>query len=303
MKRRVAVAIPAKNEGERIRACLARLTALQYDARIEELSITVVANNCSDKTAETARGFGHNVDVKEIVLHPSVANAGHARSAALELAAARLKAPEDILMCTDADTIVSHNWLSKTIDYIDAGYDAVAGLARFLPVELRSLAPRHRHRLMLLRRYNNALDYLKAQSQRGELWPRHFYEGGASIALTYRMYLELGTIPTPPSGEDKALFDAIRKHGGNICHPLDVRVNTSCRTLGRAANGTSDTIARWQNLSEDEPIHDVSPINVSLGLVMQEDLPLTFGMLTQETKRARDLVRIAKANCFLQQTA
>ena len=51
--------------------------------------------------------------------------------------------------------------------YFDAGFDAVAGLARLNPRELRTLPALHRARLSNLRRYDHALGYLKAMRDAG----------------------------------------------------------------------------------------------------------------------------------------
>ena len=242
--RRVAVAIPARDESEWIEPCLARLLALERDSRIASVDILILANNCRDDTAERAKRMGPAVRVVEMDLAPGDAHAGGARRAAFDAAVRFLRSPVDLLMTTDADTHVASDWLTRTLDYVEAGYDAVAGLARLKGTELRALNRDHRIRLAQLRRYYAALDALRGSGGGGldEPWPRHFYEGGASMALTYGSYIKIGGAPSPPVGEDKALFEAVRASGGRVRHPIDVKVFTSSRLAGRAVGGTSDTL-------------------------------------------------------------
>jgi hypothetical protein len=197
-------------------------------------------------------------------------------------------------MCTDADTLVGHDWLSRTLDYIDHGWDAVAGQALLDPKELRHLPAVHRARLAAIRRYDNAITFLKARRMNDEAWPRHFYEGGASIALTYGAFLKVGGVPTPRVGEDKALFEAVRQTGGKVRHPTDVRVFTSPRLDGRARDGAADTLARWGAQGDQEPIVGLDSLNEVMGAVPIAQSELTFATLAAETVRARRFVALSR---------
>jgi cellulose synthase/poly-beta-1,6-N-acetylglucosamine synthase-like glycosyltransferase len=291
-KRRIAIAVPARDEARRIGACLDRLCALERDARHERPIVVVAANNCRDRTASVAAA--HGAIAVSVTLPPERAHAGWARRVALEAAAAVLGAANDILLCTDADTLVAPDWLRRTIDHLDAGWDAVAGLARLDPRELRRLTRPHRMRLALVRRYGQALDRLKARQHGSEPWPRHYYEGGASIAMTLRAFRELGAAPTPRVGEDKALFEEIRRRGGRVRHPLDVKVTTSARLDGRAEGGASDTLALWGRQDEDEPIWGVPTIAAALGFSAGGAGDVTFRTLKEETDKARGLIAMAR---------
>jgi len=293
-RRRVAVAVPAKDEAGAILACLKHLDALHRDDRVESLQVLVLANNCTDRTASIARGFtprsGLSIIVEDAVLPRRMANAGWARRLAFDAAAKLLVAPHDGLLCTDADTRVAPDWLVKTLDHLDAGYDAVAGFARLDPRELRGLDADRRRRLTSIRRYLDALDYLKGRQTDDEPWPRHFYEGGASIALTLEAYRRIGGAPTPPVSEDKALFDRLRAEGRRIRHPKDVRVLTSCRMQGRAPGGAADTLARWSMQSPAEQLIGLSPLSAVLTASAANDETLTFETLPLETEKARRLI-------------
>ncbi len=278
MKRRVAVGVPARNEESRIATCLDRLLALGSDTRVSSFEVVVLANNCTDDTARIAGAYGPRCKAIALDLPAERANAGWARRLALDAAANRLRADTDVLMSTDADTLVTANWLSRTLDHLDDGWDAVAGLARLDPRDLRGFDRHHRRRLAMIQKHENAMTRLRARTQAEEPWPRHFYEGGASIATTLAAYRRTGGAPTPAVGEDKALFDAIRQAGGRVRHPTDVRVTTSARLEGRAPGGASDTLALWGRQTDDEPIHGVT--SVSGGSV-------SFASLIAETVGAR----------------
>ena len=141
------------------------------DARVSSLEVIVLANNCSDDTARIAGGFGPACKAITLELEPERAHAGWARRLALDAGANRLRADTDVLMSTDADTLVASDWLSRTLDWLDAGWDAVAGLARLDPRELRGLDPEHRRRLGLIRRHDSALTRLRASADDSEPWP------------------------------------------------------------------------------------------------------------------------------------
>ena len=273
--------VPARDEEGSIAACLQRLLSLPADPRAALVEVVVLANNCTDRTARIAEGFGPRCGVLAVDLPPDLAHAGWARRLALDAAADRLESGGDVLMSTDADTIVAEDWLSRTLDHLDAGWDAVAGLARLDPRELRGFNREHRRRLALVQRHENALTRLRA-ADGAEPWPRHFYEGGASIALTLDAYRRTGGAPTPPVGEDKALFDAVRGSGGRVRHATDVRVTTSARLVGRAPGGGRATPCRRGARRVSMTPSTASPPSAGG--------PLSFAGLGAETRRARRLV-------------
>jgi cellulose synthase/poly-beta-1,6-N-acetylglucosamine synthase-like glycosyltransferase len=289
LTRRIAVAVPARNEAERLGACLERLTTLERDDRVRSLAVVVLANNCEDATVEAAESIAEawpgTVRVRSVTLGAGRANAGWARRLALDAAAEHLQSPHDVLMSTDADTWPAPDWVRRTLDHLDRGWDAVAGLARLDPGEVRRLPAGYRRRFAQIRRYQASLDRLKAARDASEPWPRHFYEGGASMALTLSAYRAIGGAPTPSVGEDKALFDAVRRAGGRVRHPTDVRVVTSARLQGRASGGASDTLARWGEQPAAAPIEGLERVTSG------DPRALSFDTLAQETDRARALAR------------
>jgi GT2 family glycosyltransferase len=298
---RIAVAIPARNEAENITACVSTILAQARGRTGWRLGVHILANNCTDDTAARVRTAFRGdpaVSVREVTLLPEFAHAGWARRLAMEQAAEALGAPGDLLLATDADSVVAPDWIARTTAYCDHAYDAVAGYAIIRGRDWRGLDRERRERLILLGKYKILIDYLRrGRCDVGDPWPSHGYEGGASIAMTHRLYREIGGCPPLPVGEDRALFDAIRRHGGRIRHARDVKVYTSGRLAGRAQGGVADTLSRWCSQPADRPIQDTWPINVELGLADKADSPLlTFRDLPWEVERAKGLARAARAS-------
>lgn len=266
--RRIAVALPAKNEVAQLPACLAALdqAAAIYGGSV---SLVVLANDCTDATAEIAR----HADVRharlqlvQLSLLDGARHAGWARRLALDAAAATLDASDDVLLSTDADTCVAPDWIARAVAHLDDGVAAVAGRALTRRDERRSLGDDAARRLNLLGRYYTALDWLRAERspEPHDAWPRHYYEGGASIALSLGWYRAIGGAPTPSVAEDRALFAAVRAAGGLVRHPLDVRVFTSSRLEGRAPGGMADAFARWISQPDDAPLHETYAFPIAL---------------------------------------
>lgn len=292
--RRVAVCIPARNEANRLPACLGSLASQRLDPRAASLAICLVANNCTDETAEVARttaaSLGLACEVVSVSFDSDRAHAGWARRLALEAGARWLSEPGDVLLSTDADTTAPAHWVSRTLDYLDAGYDAVAGQPRFAPAERRALPAMLRRRLAAIQGYENASAYLRHSLTADEPWPRHFSESGASLALTFEMFQRLSEVPAPPLGEDRALLDAVRAVGGRVRHPTDIQVFTSARMAGRAKGGASDSLQRWSTQCGRQPVGGASPIERIMAGVRVPGEDLSFEALPLEVRRARALV-------------
>ena len=82
----------------------------------------------------------------------------------------------------------------------------------------------------------------RADPEPHDPWPRHNQNCGASAAVTATAYRRIGGLPPKRVGEDRALFEMLRRADLKIRHSLDVQVVTSARTDGRALGGLSDAI-------------------------------------------------------------
>jgi len=97
-KPKISVVVPAYNEEDYLPACLAALKKQKFNGSYE---IIVVDNNSFDKTAQIARDF----DCK-VVFEPRK-GVGSARQAGFAVSSG------EIIVSTDADTIVPQDWLSR----------------------------------------------------------------------------------------------------------------------------------------------------------------------------------------------
>ena len=111
---RVVVAIPVKDEAERIGLCLEAL-ALQADVAFEDIAVVLLLNNCTDGTADQVREMApllpFRLELHAVNLPSSHANAGWARKLAMD-AAERLVASDGLILTTDADTLADEDWIA-----------------------------------------------------------------------------------------------------------------------------------------------------------------------------------------------
>lgn len=246
MRPAACVAIPARNEEERIGGCL---EALADQSTRERYAVLVFANNCTDATAAVVRDVARRTNIpillKEAVLEGRYANAGHARRCAMD-AALEVVGPKSVIMTTDADSRVNRGWVAANLTELRSGVDVVCGSVApdFMEPQL---FPAHVYP-------QGALEYFY-QRMAAELdslldplswdpWPRHMLESGASLAVRADSYLRVGGVPDVLRGEDRAFVDRVRRAGGRIRHTTGARVATSCRLDGRASGGWADDLAR-----------------------------------------------------------
>ena len=243
--RPTVVAVPARDEAERIGACLKAL----MDQRglgggplpAGAVRIVVLADNCSDETARIARRCGGLIDVIETKLSP--VNAGVARRAAMDAAAARLPADGAGLICTtDADSRPRPDWITRLWAEIDAGAEAVAGAVEFEPAELTPAAFSDRRRTESLYASLQAEIVALADPEAHNPWPNHIWAWGANLAVTASAYRRVGGLPAEPLAEDRAFVERLRRHDVPVRHSLEARVWTSARRVGRAHGGLASLV-------------------------------------------------------------
>ena len=248
------VAIPVRNEEERLPACLRalaqQLSRSGHPIPPPPLRIVVFANNCTDRSASLARklgeGFSLNIRVVEARLPPLAAHAGNARRAAMDIAEAWLaEGGEDgVILTTDADSQVAPTWIAENLAAFEAGAEAVLGRidldgeGKLLPEALHRRGELENTYEGLLTELSWVLDPLKHNP-----WPHHATISGASLGITRRAYCRVGRLPRVPLGEDKALIALLSRHDARIRYCPTAHVITSGRTNGRAPGGVADTLA------------------------------------------------------------
>jgi GT2 family glycosyltransferase len=251
---RCVVAIPAKDEVERLPACLDALARQTGGSgaslRGGGFAVVLFANNCRDGTAELARKIASRLPyrlhiIEEDLSHP-FAHAGEARGRAMDAALALLAespAVSPVILTTDADSRVGPNWIDANLAAIDAGADAVLGRLALdeeglrLPLALHQRGALEDEYECLLVEMNALLDPVAWNP-----WPHHATVSGASIAIAADVYRAIGGLPKTPVGEDKALIAELLRHGARIRYSNEIEVITSARLQGRAPGGVADTL-------------------------------------------------------------
>jgi 1,2-diacylglycerol 3-beta-glucosyltransferase len=129
--RRFTVLVPARNEEKLIARTLVSLRALDYDKEL--VRVVVIADRCTDRTAEIARDEGATCLERD---EPGEGGKGQALSWAFETLLPDDRA--DAFVVVDADTIVDTGVLSAFSRHLDSGAEAVQGYYDVLEPE-RSL--------------------------------------------------------------------------------------------------------------------------------------------------------------------
>lgn len=242
---RIVVAIPVRDEADRIGPCL---IALGKQIRPPD-EVVLMLNNCTDQTEAIARTMtprlGFRLEVISRDLPLDQADAGHARGLAMDVAAERAGS-SGVLLTTDADAIVARDWVTRNLDALYRGADIVCGRAVIDPIE-STMIPAHLHAddglecrlIALLDDLAWALD-----PEPHDPPPRHTEASGASLAVPVEVFRRIGGVPTVPSGEDRALVRALWMMDGRVRHDPAIQVTVSGRIEGRAPGGMADAIRR-----------------------------------------------------------
>jgi hypothetical protein len=250
------VAIPVRDEAERVEACLTALAA-QTDP---PTAVLVLLNNCRDDTGAIAQSvslpFPLLIETRD---WPAArASAGRARRIAMRLAAERA-GKGGMLLTTDADTVVPPDWIARNRRALRAGADVVCGRIVVDPVEAE-LIPLHLHaddaRETTLITLLDEIAWL-LDPDPADPWPRHTEASGATLAVSTEAFFAVGGIPDQPSGEDRAFVAALRRRDARIRHDPGIAVTVSGRIEGHTPGGMADTIRRrmvQQDLWTDDQV-------------------------------------------------
>lgn len=95
-----SIVIPAYNEEKYIKSCLESISKLETKFNFE---VILMDNNCSDQTVEVAKTFQHKLNIR--IIKESRQGRGAARATGFS------EAKGDIILSTDADTIVYKDWI------------------------------------------------------------------------------------------------------------------------------------------------------------------------------------------------
>lgn len=234
----VVVAVPARDEVERIGGCLSSVFAAIRAARaagaVTGASIGVAAHCCRDATASVARRMLRSVpDVDGTVWEShEPAAVGEVRSQLVRRTIKDLTGRPDRvwLFSTDADTTVPSSWITT-------GLRLAAESSAVMVVGLVDL---DEHEVAAPVRL--AHDHLIRAGVFADGSHDHVY--AANLAIRLDAYLDLGGFPAVINGEERALLQRARAAGYRILTTTRWRARTSGRTQARAAGGLGDLLGR-----------------------------------------------------------
>jgi len=215
----IAVVIPARDESELVGRCLASVLAAKrfVESRVPEVAVTVtlVADRCTDDTADVARGFA-GVTVAEI----DAGNVGLARATGVMLALESSGTlPDGVwIASTDADSVVPAGWLVEQARLARDGVGVVLGTVR---PDLADLTPEQAEAWARLHSGDRAL---------GEVH-------GANLGVRADLYLAAGGFPGLPEHEDVTFVERCAANGATIVATDRGEVTTSGRQVGRTPGG------------------------------------------------------------------
>ena len=197
----IGIVIPAHNEEQRLGCCLRTVVAASFHPGLhrEAVKIVVVLDACRDRSAQIARSCG--VETLSI----DACNVGAARAAGADYL---LACGARWLAFTDADTLVSQNWI---VSQLELHADVVCGTVG-------------------VDDWSEHSDWVRSEYERGYTdrdGHRHIH--GANLGVSARAYALAGGFSGLAVSEDIALVDALIASGANIAWSASPRVTTSAR--------------------------------------------------------------------------
>lgn len=259
----ICIVIPVKNEEKYIKntlnAFLNQVDSKGYSFNTENVEILILANNCTDKSVKLIQEFRSQnssltINLNEIELEPHQANIGYVRRILMDNAYRRLsKNNGGIIMTTDADTIVSKDWISQNLCEVQKGADAVGGRILLAPQEIQDLDAETYACHIKDEKYHLLVAKLEAiiVNDPYDPLPRHHQHFNGSFAITSDCYLRSGGVPAVTHLEDIALFERLELIDAKVRHSNNVVVYTSARCIGRTEIGLSYQLNVWKNLGRN----------------------------------------------------
>jgi GT2 family glycosyltransferase len=253
----IVIAVPIRNEVERVEACL---NAFATQTRVPDI-VVVYLNDSDDGTEAVVRKMRARLpfflDIVAVTLPPAWANAGNARRLAM-CRAASYAGQHGVLLTTDADTIVPPDWVARTLAALAAGVDAVCGRIVVNALEAAAIPQTLHNDDALECELLDLLDQIacSVDPEPHNPRPRHRQASGASLAISVEAFRRVGGIPPVASGEDRALIEALMRIDARVRHDPDIVVVVSGRLDGRAPGGMADTIRR-RMIAQDEYCDDL----------------------------------------------
>lgn len=261
----IAIAIPVRNEAERIGRLLAALGDAARHAPLPVQAV-ILANNCTDTSVAVARSFSHSaldVALHEITFATPHASAGRARRRVMDIAAQ----PGGLLMTTDADAIPCRDWIVSALTAARGGADLVCGpISAQVPHVLATpsgarITRAERAYAALQHKIRHCLDQIAGRQPLSAPRP-HYMESGASMAIRADRYLAVGGLPEMDHSEDRALVHRAETHGLTVRYSPDMKARVSARLKGRADGGMAACLRH--RMSDHDPLADQAMLHPRL---------------------------------------
>ena len=209
---KIGIVIPAHNEATTIAKCLASVqSAIKHLSPTIKVSLLVVLDNCTDNTQPIVKAEGIEYlccdykcvgQVRDIGIRHAIANGA------------------TWIACTDADSIVTTDWLVQQIEHINSQpVDMICGV-----VDVDSWA-----HLTAKTREDYIAHY---QDKMG-----HSHIHGANLSFSSEAYFAVGGFSPLCCHEDVDLVRKFKAEDFSIICSNRVRVTTSSRLQARASEG------------------------------------------------------------------
>jgi cellulose synthase/poly-beta-1,6-N-acetylglucosamine synthase-like glycosyltransferase len=137
----LTVLVPAHNEADFIERCVASLKRQDYPE--ERTEVVVIADNCTDRTAQLARAAGAAVLVRDA---PDARGKGQAIRWAMDRIRSRTEPQPDAFVIVDGDSVADRGLLKHLSAHLECGADAAQAEYLILnetespAIELRAVA-------------------------------------------------------------------------------------------------------------------------------------------------------------------
>lgn len=251
-RRDVVIAVPARDEADRLPDCLDSIRLAVDAARTLDLIgivvVAVAAHCCCDATVEiastslasTASGPDRHHLSGVVWVYDHAAQVGDVRTQlVIEALHATGVSPDHAwLFSTDADTRVPPSWIVNGLRLAaTTGADLVTGMVDLDPAGL-----------------DPAVIGLHDDLIRTGMHPdgTHDHAYAANLMIKVDTFLELGGFPAVEHGEEHALLAAARSAGFCCVSDSAWRVVTSGRTVGRASRGLATVLNDLQHHVDDD---------------------------------------------------
>ncbi|MCA0850862.1 glycosyltransferase, partial [Salipiger thiooxidans] len=240
------VVVPARDEEDRIDACLSHLFA--QDAPIPA-GIVLCVNNSTDETAARALAQARSRCHPLILVEATFASGGVGRARRLGHRIAMRAAPQaTVFLSTDADCLPAPCW-QREMEAVLARAPAVLGRIDVCGRELASFPAS----VLLRQRQENAFAALAMEFERlmdpaGPDGIGLNTAGGANLGFRRAAYRSVGGYRPLETGEDRDIINRVRAVGFRPLRAEKAVVLASMRRDGRAPGGMADEIsARFQH--------------------------------------------------------